>query len=194
MHCLVIVSRLSPSIADKRDIGVHYEKLFKSCQQRYQGEGPTGLLLVYPQHCVHLVESPWEIIVQVISDLNTMEKEQWVLLCIHTIQCMHRATARDVTDMTSPIETNTQLTSAWQDQLDQASRYTSVPYSSHSARSSRISIHVYKTFFFGIQVLYTRWALQSEWLCMLCLSLPCRSEAKWCHHSHSIKLLPKIEF
>ena len=80
VHCLVIVSRLSPSIADKRDIGVHYEKLFKSCQQRYQGEGPTGLLLVYPQHCVHLVESPWEIIVQVISDLNTMQKEQWVFI------------------------------------------------------------------------------------------------------------------
>lgn len=76
VHCLVIISRLSPSIADKRDIGVHYEKLFKSCQQRYQGEGPTGLLLVYPQHCVHLVESPWEIIVQVIADLNQMQKEQ----------------------------------------------------------------------------------------------------------------------
>ena len=89
VHCLVIVSRLSPSIADKRDIGVHYEKLFKSCQQRYQGEGPTGLLLVYPQHCVHLVESPWEIIVQVISDLNTMEKEQLVLLCIHVMPFMH---------------------------------------------------------------------------------------------------------
>ena len=80
IHCLVIVSRLSPNIADKRDVGVHYEKLFKSCQQRYQGEGPTGLLLVYPQHCVHLVESPWEIIIQVITDLDAMQKEQWVFL------------------------------------------------------------------------------------------------------------------
>ncbi len=35
VHSLVIVSCLSPSIANKRDVGVHYEKLFKSCQQRY---------------------------------------------------------------------------------------------------------------------------------------------------------------
>lgn len=76
VHCLVVVSRLSPSIADKRDIGVHYEKLFKACQQRYQGEGPTGLLLIYPQHCVHLIESPWEVITAVISDLCTMKRQQ----------------------------------------------------------------------------------------------------------------------
>ena len=76
VHSLVAVSRLSPSIADKRDIGLHYEKLFKSCQQRYQGEGPTGLLLVYPQHCVHIIESPWEIVTHVVSDLRDMEKKR----------------------------------------------------------------------------------------------------------------------
>ena len=81
VHCLVVVSRLSPSIADKRDIGVHYEKLFKACQQRYQGEGPTGLLLVYPQHCVHLIESPWEVVTEVVSDLCSMQRQQWVQWC-----------------------------------------------------------------------------------------------------------------
>lgn len=90
IHCLVVVSRLSSGIADKRDVGcelnffhmwfvikatfiVHYEKLFKACQAKYQGEGPTGVLLVYPQHCVHLMEAPWEIVVDIVADLKTMD-------------------------------------------------------------------------------------------------------------------------
>ena len=44
--------------------------------------------------------------------------------------------------VTAHVETNTKLTSAWQDQLDQASQYISVPYSSHSAHSSRISVQM----------------------------------------------------
>ena len=51
---------------------VHYEKLFKSCQSKYQGEGPTGVLLVYPQHCVHLMEGPWEIVMDLVGDLHNM--------------------------------------------------------------------------------------------------------------------------
>ena len=38
----------------------------------------------------------------------------------------NKATARDVMDMTSSIETNTEYTSAWQDQQDQDSWYESI--------------------------------------------------------------------
>lgn len=71
VHRVVYVSRLSPSLADKRDIGQHYERMFKACQTKYQGEGPTGLLLIYPQHCLHLIEAPWEVLVDVIRDLDS---------------------------------------------------------------------------------------------------------------------------
>lgn len=54
---------------------VHYEKLFKACQSKYQGEGPTGILLVYPQHCVHLMEAPWEIVVDIVANLLAMNSE-----------------------------------------------------------------------------------------------------------------------
>ena len=37
-------------------VSVHYEQLFRACSNQYQGEGPTGILLVYPQHCLHLLE------------------------------------------------------------------------------------------------------------------------------------------
>jgi len=50
-----------------------YRKLFDSCQQCYQGEGPTGILLIYPQHCVHLVEAPWRVLQDVVCDLHEMD-------------------------------------------------------------------------------------------------------------------------
>ena len=52
---------------------VHYEKLFKVCQNKFQGEGPTGILLVYPQHCVHLMEASWDIVCEVVENLHTMD-------------------------------------------------------------------------------------------------------------------------
>ncbi|XP_064406541.1 testis-expressed protein 47-like [Halichondria panicea] len=71
VHCAVCISRISPHLVDKRDIGQHYERIFKTCQAKYQGEGPTGLLLVYPQHCLHLIEAPWEVLIDVIQDLHS---------------------------------------------------------------------------------------------------------------------------
>lgn len=53
-------------------LAVYYEKLFKACQSKYQSEGPTGILLVYPQHSVHIMEAPWDIIVDVVANLATM--------------------------------------------------------------------------------------------------------------------------
>lgn len=50
-----------------------YKKLFESCQQHYQGEGPTGILLIYPQHCVHLIEAPWRVLRDVIHNLHEMD-------------------------------------------------------------------------------------------------------------------------
>lgn len=73
IHSVIIVSRLSLDLVDKRDIGGHYEKLFKSCHSKYQGDGPTGIILIYPQHCVHLLEAPFELINAVIIDLKELE-------------------------------------------------------------------------------------------------------------------------
>ncbi|XP_065898692.1 testis-expressed protein 47-like [Dysidea avara] len=80
LHCLVCVSRLSPSIGDKRTVGGHYEQLFRACSSQYQGEGPTGILLVYPQHCLHLVEAPSELLMDVVKDLEKQGKEKAMLV------------------------------------------------------------------------------------------------------------------
>ena len=46
----------------------HYEALFQQCHQHYQGEGPTGMLLIYPEHVVHIMEGCWELVEAVIRD------------------------------------------------------------------------------------------------------------------------------
>ena len=46
----------------------HYEALFQQCHQHYQGEGPTGMLLIFPEHVVHIMEGCWELVEAVIRD------------------------------------------------------------------------------------------------------------------------------
>ena len=49
-------------------LAAYYEALFQQCHQQYQGEGPTGMLLVYPEHVVHIMEGSWELVEAVIRD------------------------------------------------------------------------------------------------------------------------------
>ena len=84
---MTLVSRISSSVNDKRDIGghtththtrthtnslplppAHYEELFKLCHSQYQGEGPTGMLFIYPEHVVQMVECSWELIEVIVRD------------------------------------------------------------------------------------------------------------------------------
>lgn len=44
--------------------------MFKLCHTKYQGDGPTGILLIYPHHVVHLLEAPLELLQTVIIDLD----------------------------------------------------------------------------------------------------------------------------
>eukprot|EP00731_Ephydatia_muelleri_P028476 Em0020g120a len=80
VHCMICVSRLASGIGDKRDIGAHYERLFKACRQKYQGENPSGILLIYPQHSVHVIEAPWELITAAIADLQNTDREGGLLV------------------------------------------------------------------------------------------------------------------
>ncbi|XP_075701691.1 testis-expressed protein 47-like isoform X2 [Rhinoderma darwinii] len=72
LHRLIFVSKISPDLADKRDLGEYWEQRF----QRYnQGENVTGLLLLYPAYTVHCLESSGDVLYCVIRDLQRMEKQ-----------------------------------------------------------------------------------------------------------------------
>ncbi|KAG8547918.1 hypothetical protein GDO81_027110 [Engystomops pustulosus] len=72
LHRLIFVSKISPDLADKRDLGEYWEQQF----QRYnQGENVTGLLLLYPAYTVHCLESSGDVLYCVIRDLQRMKKQ-----------------------------------------------------------------------------------------------------------------------
>ncbi|KAJ8390690.1 hypothetical protein AAFF_G00100700 [Aldrovandia affinis] len=73
LHRMVVIGRISPELADKRDLGGHYEKLSQHLQRRYQADAFTGLLLLYPSHVMHIVESSSDVLVSVLRDLKDMQ-------------------------------------------------------------------------------------------------------------------------
>ncbi|XP_069785668.1 testis-expressed protein 47 isoform X1 [Narcine bancroftii] len=56
LHRLVLVSKISPDLVDTRELGGYYETLFQKLQRCHQGDMITGLLMVYPNYVVHVIE------------------------------------------------------------------------------------------------------------------------------------------
>ncbi|KAM4692563.1 testis-expressed protein 47-like [Rhinophrynus dorsalis] len=72
LHRLIFVSKISPDLADKRDLGNYWEQQF----QRYsQGEYVTGLLLLYPSYTVHVLESSSDVLYSALQELSRMKRQ-----------------------------------------------------------------------------------------------------------------------
>nr|XP_060620479.1 testis-expressed protein 47-like isoform X3 [Anolis sagrei ordinatus] len=81
LHRLVLLAKISPDLADKRDLAEYWEQLFVKLQHSYfQSEGITGLLLLYPTYIVHILESSSDMLYTVLRDLRDMEQQQRVLV------------------------------------------------------------------------------------------------------------------
>ncbi|XP_035695583.1 testis-expressed protein 47-like isoform X1 [Branchiostoma floridae] len=80
IHRLVYIARLTGNLNDKRDLGAYYEQLFKKLHNHYQGEPATGLLLIYPQYCIHSVESSSEMLTATLRDLVSHQQSEGALL------------------------------------------------------------------------------------------------------------------
>ncbi|XP_016376810.1 testis-expressed protein 47 [Sinocyclocheilus rhinocerous] len=74
LHRLTVIGRLSGGAADRRTVGDHYERLILSLQRSLVGEDVTGLLLLYPQHTLHVIECSTEALLSVLQDLRHMEE------------------------------------------------------------------------------------------------------------------------
>lgn len=74
LNRMVVVGKLRPDMADKRDLGQHYEKVYRLLQQSSQsqggpGEGVSGLLLIYPGTCIQVLETTPDIMRTIIEDM-----------------------------------------------------------------------------------------------------------------------------
>jgi len=67
IHLVVIVGKLNPERRFPQDLAEHFERMFKSYSGHFQVEPLTGLLLIYPNHFLHIVEGPHGILDEVIN-------------------------------------------------------------------------------------------------------------------------------
>ncbi|XP_067286466.1 testis-expressed protein 47 [Pseudorasbora parva] len=94
LHRLVAVGRLSCGLADRTTVGVHYERLNASVQRSRPGEELTGVLLLYPEHTLLVIECSTEALLTVLQDLRLMGEnlhsgliqEPRILLVSHDLQ------------------------------------------------------------------------------------------------------------
>uniref|UniRef100_A0A8C1GYX1 Testis expressed 47 n=1 Tax=Cyprinus carpio carpio TaxID=630221 RepID=A0A8C1GYX1_CYPCA len=80
LHRLTVIGRLSCGAADRRTVGDHYERLILSLQRFRAGEDVTGLLLLYPQHVLLVIECSTEALLSVLQDLRHMEENSGPIL------------------------------------------------------------------------------------------------------------------
>ncbi|KAM6964522.1 testis-expressed protein 47 [Tautogolabrus adspersus] len=78
---LIVIARLPHHLADKTEIGAHYERLNFQLSKQYILDHMTGLLLIYPSCVLHVIESSREVLLSVLKDLKEMQQQQeWTLL------------------------------------------------------------------------------------------------------------------
>ncbi|XP_065805685.1 testis-expressed protein 47 isoform X2 [Labrus bergylta] len=78
---LIVIARLPDHLADKTEIGAHYERLNFQLSKQYILDHMTGLLLIYPSCVLHVIESSREVLLSVLKDLKEMQQQQeWTLL------------------------------------------------------------------------------------------------------------------
>ncbi|XP_073345683.1 testis-expressed protein 47 [Pagrus major] len=72
---LIVVAPLPQDLADRTELGAHYEKLNFQLSKQYIWDNMTGLLLIYPSCLLHIIESSREVLVSVLEDLRDMQQQ-----------------------------------------------------------------------------------------------------------------------
>ncbi|XP_070783808.1 testis-expressed protein 47 [Enoplosus armatus] len=72
---LIVIARLPHHLADRTEVGAHYEKLHFQLSKQYIWDHMTGLLLIYPSCVLHVIESSREVLVSVLKDLKDMQQQ-----------------------------------------------------------------------------------------------------------------------
>ncbi|KAM9336962.1 testis-expressed protein 47, partial [Symphorus nematophorus] len=71
---MILVARLPHHLADRTELGAHYEKLSFQLSKQLRNR-MTGLLLIYPSCVLHVIESTREVLFSVLRDLNDMKQQ-----------------------------------------------------------------------------------------------------------------------
>ncbi|XP_070846539.1 testis-expressed protein 47 [Chaetodon trifascialis] len=72
---LIVIARLPHRLADRTELGAHYEKLKFQLSKQYIWDHVTGLLLVYPSCLLHVIESSRDVLLSVLKDLEDIQQQ-----------------------------------------------------------------------------------------------------------------------
>ncbi|KAK5906334.1 hypothetical protein CgunFtcFv8_002213 [Champsocephalus gunnari] len=70
---LIVIARLPHDLADRTELGAHYERLNFQLSKRYSRDLMTGRLYIYPSCLLHIIESSREVLLSVLTDLKDMQ-------------------------------------------------------------------------------------------------------------------------
>ncbi|XP_041819249.1 testis-expressed protein 47 [Chelmon rostratus] len=72
---LIVIARLPRHLADRTELGAHYEKLNFQLRKQYIWDHMTGLLVIYPSCLLHVIESSREVLLSVLKDLEDIRQQ-----------------------------------------------------------------------------------------------------------------------
>ncbi|XP_033467886.2 testis-expressed protein 47 isoform X1 [Epinephelus lanceolatus] len=72
---LIVIARLPRHLADRTELGAHYEKLNFQLSKQFIWDQMTGLLLIYPSCLLHVIESSRDVLLSFLRDLKDMQQQ-----------------------------------------------------------------------------------------------------------------------
>ncbi|XP_016890060.1 testis-expressed protein 47 [Cynoglossus semilaevis] len=72
---LIVIARLPCYLTERTEIAAHYERLNFQINKQYIWDHMTGLLLIYPNCVLHVIESSRDVLFSVLKDLRDMQQQ-----------------------------------------------------------------------------------------------------------------------
>ncbi|XP_053550174.1 testis-expressed protein 47-like [Bombina bombina] len=75
LYRMFYVAEISSTQAKSNNINDHYEQLIHNLTKSHLGAAISGLLLLYPSHIIHIIESSSEILYAILQDLVQIQEQ-----------------------------------------------------------------------------------------------------------------------
>jgi hypothetical protein len=85
LHRIVIISKLTNNFSDKTKIGEYYDQMVRNQQKQQQNQSRlpdtfrdriTGILIIYPTIMIHIIESSFQTINDILIDIQQMTADE----------------------------------------------------------------------------------------------------------------------
>ncbi|XP_024140935.1 testis-expressed protein 47 [Oryzias melastigma] len=72
---LIVIARCKQDLAEKEELGAHYENMIFRLSKQHKWDHITGLLLIYPLYMLHIIEAPRDILTFILRNFKVEEQQ-----------------------------------------------------------------------------------------------------------------------